>query len=181
MSIIGKKLLGATFVQDPKQDWAKINGVCIGESQQYGYMTAVSRNIGQLLDRMLKDTAVVVVVYNMKNGNAYIKKGCNINDPSDSKVNKDYVSFVVKSRVNIAFLMVFISFVFGKLVKKSLTCDRELDCDCFVCLEKIPEAMVLPCCKQTACADCLKKWFVNNVTCPHCRYNIYENHALDVV
>lgn len=101
MSIIGKKLLGSTFVQDPKQEWAKINGVCVGESPQYGYMSAVSKNIGQLLDRMLKDQNVVVVVYNIKSGAAYIKKGCNINDPSDSKANKDFVSFVVKSRVNI--------------------------------------------------------------------------------
>jgi hypothetical protein len=69
-----------------------------------------------------------------------------------------------------------------RVVKKNLTCDRGLDCDCFVCLEKIPEAMVLPCCKQTACSDCLRKWFINNVTCPHCRCNLYQEHAtLDVV
>ena len=60
---------------------------------------------------------------------------------------------------------------------KFLSCARTTDTDCFVCLSKVTEAMVLPCCKQTACQDCLRNWLHNNLTCPHCRCNLYETHA----
>lgn len=98
MSLVGKTLLGRTFIQDSRKDWVKIDGVVVGESSKYGYKAVVSRDVGSLLDESLKDSLVVAVVYNWKTGNAFIKTGMDVSSVSDSKINADYTSFVVNAR-----------------------------------------------------------------------------------
>lgn len=99
MSLIGKNILGKTFVQDSKNDWVKIDGVAIGESPQFSYTTFKNNSIGNLLDSLVSDNKTVVVIYEWKTGKAYIKSGFNLSSKSDQKVNAEITSFVFKSRV----------------------------------------------------------------------------------
>ena len=104
MSLVGKTILGNTFVQDPKNDWIKIDNVGVGESSKYGYGTLVSSDIGGLLDKCLADPKIVVVIYEWKTGNAYIKTGFDIDKngiPTDVKIANGYTSFIVKSRIKV--------------------------------------------------------------------------------
>lgn len=98
-NLVGKSVLGKQFVQDPKKDWVKIDGVAIGESPQFGYNTFKNNSIGNLLDQLSSDGKVVVVIYELASGKAYVKTGFNLNSSGDSKLNPKITSFVYKSRV----------------------------------------------------------------------------------
>lgn len=98
-NLIGKNILNKTFVQDPKSEWVKIDGVAIGESPQFGYITLKNNSIGNLLDQLALDKKAIVVVYNWKTGKAYVKTGFNLAIPKDSKIANEFTSFVFKSRV----------------------------------------------------------------------------------
>ena len=99
MSIIGKTIKGYKVVQDNRKDWVKIDGVCLGESSKFGYTNTTSKDIGAILDKMIKDQKVVAVVYNWKTGQAFAKSGIDINDANDSKINQEYTTFVIDSRI----------------------------------------------------------------------------------
>lgn len=106
--LIGKTFLGSTFVQDPKQEYIKIDGVTLGESEQFGYKEAKDRNIGRLLDNCLKDDEVVVVIYDWNNKVGYLKKGFDLSNSSDSYANKTgLTTFIVKSRITAANIAYF--------------------------------------------------------------------------
>ena len=98
MSLIGKTLLGSLIVQDTKPGWLKINGVVLGESQKFSYKLISTKDIGGLLDTLTSDQNVSCVVYNWKNGNAYIKSGFDLNDVNDYKLNSEYSTFIVKKK-----------------------------------------------------------------------------------
>jgi len=97
--LIGKNILGQTFVQDPKNEWVKINGVAIGESPQFAYTTFKNNSIGNLLDQLASDDKTVVVIYEWKTGKAYVKTGFNLSSKNDQKLNPGITSFVFKARV----------------------------------------------------------------------------------
>jgi hypothetical protein len=99
MSLIGKELKGSRFVQDARSDWAKIDGITLGESSKFSHTTTTSTSIGAILDRMIQDPSVVAVVYEWISGKAYMKTGIDLQDSADSKVNGAFTTFVVKSRV----------------------------------------------------------------------------------
>lgn len=99
MSIIGKTVRGSTIVQDNRKEWVKIDRVCLGESKNFGYSSTSSKDIGAILDKMIKDEKVVAVVYNWKTGQAFMKTGINLENQEDSKINQDYTTFIVASRV----------------------------------------------------------------------------------
>lgn len=101
MSYIGTSFLGSTIYQDQNRPrWAKIDGVVMGNSWQYGYVTKKSSDIGKLLDNMLTDGKVVVVNYNWKNGYAYVKSGFDPQAEGDCSNNNDYTAFFVMDRVS---------------------------------------------------------------------------------
>lgn len=99
MSLIGKSVLGSPFLQDPKAEWLKLNGVVLGESKKFSYQTTRSRDIGSLLDRLIKDSSIVCVLYNWKTGFAYTKTGFDLNDKNDYHRNEDFTTFIVKERI----------------------------------------------------------------------------------
>lgn len=102
MSLLGVTLFGNSFYQDPKPEWMKIDNVAVGESPEYGYNTANSKDIGRLLDIQYQDSRVVVVIYEWATGNAYIKSGFKRSStgiPLDVKFLPGFTSFIVKSRV----------------------------------------------------------------------------------
>jgi hypothetical protein len=99
MSLVGRTVKGAIIVQDPnRKEIVKIDGVVLGESVKFSYKTALSTDIGRLLDNQLIDPQVVVIVYENSTGKAYIKSGLDLSDPNDSKINSAYTSFIVDSR-----------------------------------------------------------------------------------
>lgn len=102
MSLVGKTLFGNTFVQDTKKEWIKIDNVTVGESPKYGYTSTNSKDIGNVLDKSLNDTKIVVVIYEWATGNTYTKTGFDINQsgiPTDVKSINGFTSFIVKSRI----------------------------------------------------------------------------------
>ena len=63
MNLIGTSVAGGVFEVDPKAEWIKINNVVLGESPKYGYTNYQSKDIGALLDTVVKDSRVVVLIY----------------------------------------------------------------------------------------------------------------------
>jgi hypothetical protein len=96
--LIGKNVLGNIIIQDSKSDWAKIDGVVVGDN--FPYQSYKSTDISSLLDTVYQDQNVVALLYNWKSGEAYAKTGVDFNNSSDTKINTEYTSFIVKSRVN---------------------------------------------------------------------------------
>lgn len=96
MDLIGKKILGHPFLQDPKPEWIKINGIVLGESKKYSYKTFSSNDIGNLLQNLFKDSKIICVLYNWKNNTAYTKTGFNLNDSNDYAINSDFTTFIRK-------------------------------------------------------------------------------------
>ena len=99
-SLVGSSLLGHIFIQDRRPEWIKIDGVVMGETPKFGYKTIVNPDIGGLLDSLVKDGNVTAVLYNWKNGKAYIKKGINLSDPADYALNPVFTTFLAKSKVS---------------------------------------------------------------------------------
>jgi len=100
MSLVNTKLLGNTFVNDPKPGWIKINGVVLGNSPEYGYSSVKSNDVSSLLDKCYNDKNIVVVLYNWSNGQAYTKSGFNLSNIQDYSLNAVYTTFVIESRIN---------------------------------------------------------------------------------
>jgi hypothetical protein len=98
--LVGKTFRGSTFVQDPIPEFIKIDGVVLGESTQYGYKVMNNARVTPILQACLADQNAVAIVYNWKTGVAYIKTGINFNIASDSKLNKEYTTFLISSRVS---------------------------------------------------------------------------------
>lgn len=99
LSLIGKSLLGSPFIQDPKPEWIKIDGVVMGESDKFAYKTSSSKDIGSLLDSLSEDSHIVCVVYDWKTGAAYTKSGFDINDSSDYTHVENFTTFIFKDRI----------------------------------------------------------------------------------
>lgn len=97
-NLVGKVVLGNVVQQDGKNEWLKINGVVTGDT--FGYQSYKSKDIGNLLDTVIKDSNVAVLIYNWKTGDAYSKTGFAFDNSSDTKVNSDFTSFIVKAKVN---------------------------------------------------------------------------------
>lgn len=97
--LLGTYLLGSQFLQDPKPDWIKINGVVLGESKKFSYKTSWSRDIGSLLDTLSKDSQITCVLYNWKTGDAYTKTGFDLTDRSDYNRNSEYTTFILKRKI----------------------------------------------------------------------------------
>ena len=97
-TLVGQSVFGKTIEQDGKSEWVKVNGVTIGDT--FTYESYNSKDIGTLLDTVIKDTKVVALLYNWKTGDAYSKTGYDFNNTSDTKLNSDFTSFIVKSRAN---------------------------------------------------------------------------------
>lgn len=95
--LIGSSLLGNDFVQDTNPSWIKINNVVLGESSAFGYKHVINDNITNLLNTSITDTNIVVINYEWKTGNAYIKSGFDITDSNDYKINNNYTSFILAS------------------------------------------------------------------------------------
>lgn len=95
--LIGKTLLGNNFIQDGRSSWVKINNIVLGESPKFGYNYTQTTDIGQLLDNSINDNQIAVINYEWDTGNAFIKTGFDLNDPSDYKVNNKYTSFILAS------------------------------------------------------------------------------------
>lgn len=93
-NLIGKVVLGSTIVQDNKPNWLKLDGVVIGDN--FTYRSYKSTDIGGLLDQVRGDPNVAVLLYNWKTGDAYSKTGYDFTNSSDTKVNADFTSFIVK-------------------------------------------------------------------------------------
>ena len=98
MNLIGTSVAGGVFEVDPKAEWIKINNVVLGESPKYGYTSYQSKDIGGLLDSVVKDSRVVVLIYEWSTGKAFAKSGFEVNNTQDCFAKTGYTSFVVKSR-----------------------------------------------------------------------------------
>lgn len=98
--LLGTFLLGSQFIQDPKPEWIKINGVVLGESRKFSYKVSWSRDIGTLLDTLSKDPAITCVLYNWKTGDAYTKTGFDLTDRNDYARNQEYTTFVLKHKIS---------------------------------------------------------------------------------
>ena len=98
--LLGTFLLGSQFIQDPKPDWIKINGIVLGESKKFSYKVSWSRDIGTLLDTLSKDPAITSVLYNWKTGDAYTKIGFDLTDRNDYARNPDYTTFILKHKIS---------------------------------------------------------------------------------
>ena len=46
---------------------------------------------------------------------------------------------------------------------------------CGICLNVLKEPMVVQCCRQTYCKDCIEEWLANNNTCPNDRQWLTPN------
>lgn len=106
--IINSSFLGHVFIQDPITDYIKIDNVTLGESEKFAYNIMRSYDIGNILKDCLLDNSVVCVVYNFKEGVAYLKTGFDLTLGADSKVNTEYTTFIVKQRIakeNIAVVL----------------------------------------------------------------------------
>jgi len=103
-NLINTRFSGNVFEQDNKPEWVKINGVILGESAAYNYLTVENTNIGKLLDDTIKDQKTVVVVYNWNKGISYIRTGFNLYNTSDYKIDSQFTSFIVKNRVKHDFV-----------------------------------------------------------------------------
>jgi mannan endo-1,4-beta-mannosidase len=99
MSLIGQRVAGGVFEADAKPEWIKINNVVLGETPKYGYSSYQSKDIGGLLDQVVKDSRVVVLIYEWSTGKAFAKTGFEINNTKDCVAKSGYTSFVVKARV----------------------------------------------------------------------------------
>lgn len=95
-TLVGQTLLGNSFVTDTNTYWEKINGVTMGET--YGYSSSTTKDIGSYLANM-SDPNVVVVLYNWTSGAIYTKKGFNLSNTQDSKINVGWSSFVLESKI----------------------------------------------------------------------------------
>ncbi len=68
----------------------------------------------------------------------------------------------------------------SRTVPKKLVCSKK-DGDCMICFDTVVDCLILPCCKQTSCSDCLQGWLnTDKQTCPHCRKNLYDLYAIVV-
>lgn len=54
------------------------------------------------------------------------------------------------------------------------------DEDCFICKDKIENPVLLPCCQQIGCIECITQWLKNHTSCPHCRTNIVIGDLISV-
>lgn len=97
--LLGSTLLGSLFLQDTNPNYIKINSVVLGETNIYSYKTIYSRDIASLLTSSLLDLKIVCILYDWKTGSAYIKTGYNLNDSLDYKYNKDFTTYIVKSKI----------------------------------------------------------------------------------
>lgn len=100
MSLIGKTFLDSTFVQDPMSAYIKIDNVVIGESQEFGYKSVFTKDIGQLLKDCLTDSSVVAILYNWNGKVGYLKKGFKLAVASDSAKKSGFTTFIVKDRIS---------------------------------------------------------------------------------
>jgi mannan endo-1,4-beta-mannosidase len=106
--LVGKTLLGSTFIQDKNPLCLKIDSVTLGALPQFGYKVINNFDIGSIIQTCIDDTTAVVIVYNWKAGVAYIKSGFDLTSGDDSSFNKDFTTFIITSRIaptNIAFYM----------------------------------------------------------------------------
>lgn len=97
--LLGTTLLGSLFLQDTNTNYIKINSVVLGESNIYSYKSVYSRDISTLLKDSLLDSKIICILYDWKSGNAYMKTGYNLHDNSDYKYNKDFTTYIVKSKI----------------------------------------------------------------------------------
>lgn len=51
---------------------------------------------------------------------------------------------------------------------------------CSICLEKKEKPILLSCCQNMFCGECVLKWFQKNNTCPLCRRKITNEHLIYV-
>jgi mannan endo-1,4-beta-mannosidase len=98
MSLVNKTFLGSYFQQDSKQHWLKIDGVVLGEN--HGLATIESFNIGTILDNINTSGNGAVVVYNWSKGIAFIKSNFTLSTTSDSAINSEYTTFILKSKIS---------------------------------------------------------------------------------
>jgi chitinase len=96
--LVGKTVLGFQFFQDTEVEWARIDNITLGESEQYSYKT-FDGSAGDVLDAAIQDTKVVALLYEWATGKAYSKTGFDLNNSTDIKSNPGFTTFVVKSRV----------------------------------------------------------------------------------
>ena len=54
------------------------------------------------------------------------------------------------------------------------------DEDCFICKDNIKNPVLLPCCQQIGCIECVTQWLKNNSSCPHCRTNMIIGDLISV-
>ncbi|KAJ3073399.1 hypothetical protein HDU98_001583 [Podochytrium sp. JEL0797] len=104
--LLATSLFGSNFYADANPNWLKIDGVTIGESDQFGHSSVVAGpgGIGQLLQDVLQDPSVVVVIFHWESNTAWLKTGFTVNDPSDSKQNGGCTTFIATNRIQPEFV-----------------------------------------------------------------------------
>ncbi|KAJ3139118.1 hypothetical protein HK100_011883 [Physocladia obscura] len=88
------------------QDWVKINGVVLGETEQFKHAAIHSfdGNIGRILIESLQDSRIIVVLYNWSTKTAYTKTGFRLADPKDCLSNPEFTAFIAPSRITPEFI-----------------------------------------------------------------------------
>jgi mannan endo-1,4-beta-mannosidase len=98
---VGDTFKGLLFEQDPKPNFIKINGVMLGQSIQYSYKIINNvTDIGAQLDLSVNDSRAVVLNYNWTTKQFIVKTGFNLSDSSDSILNNDWTTFIIKNKIN---------------------------------------------------------------------------------
>ena len=51
---------------------------------------------------------------------------------------------------------------------------------CYICLTKVRDPLMCPCCKKLACKNCLKEWMSREKKCGNCKQDIGFNNLIDL-
>jgi hypothetical protein len=96
-SLIGKPVLGSTFVIDPNlPSWVKADNLVIGNSPEFSYLSGNNMDIRTLLNSVYLDPNVSVCLYNWATGNYYLKTGYNLNNNLDVSGKLGFTTFVAQ-------------------------------------------------------------------------------------
>jgi hypothetical protein len=98
-SCINMPFYGSTIVQDSNPLWIKVDGIILGDSDQFSYKEIPCTEIWNVLPKMIDDLKVTVINYNQEKGVAFLKTGFDVHIKDDVKKNKNYTSFVLKSKI----------------------------------------------------------------------------------